>query len=137
MITFRNLIVASALLVVLAGQALAVDYTALRNDTRVHNELLAASIAWEIADQCETIKQRRAFGVIRALELQSYARKLGYTNAELEAYVNSKEEQDRFRAIAEPWMVSQGVVLGQSDTYCALGEAQMEKGTLVGRLLRH
>lgn len=134
--TIRNIIIGVAAVVALTSAALATDFTALRNDTRVHNELLGASVAYLIDGQCASIKLRRLYMVGQALSLQSYARGLGYTNAEISAYVDSPEEQARFRAIAEPYLAQRGAVKGDPESYCAAGRAEMQKGSYVGSLLK-
>lgn len=137
MMAIRNLVLGFTLSMALVGsQANATDYTALRNDKRVHDELLAAGIAYTIDEVCPELTGRMVFALFRALELQSYARKLGYTNKELLDYVNSKEEQARFRAIGLPILKAQGVDPDDPESMCAFGREQIKRGTLVGQLLR-
>ena len=131
-----KLIASTFALVLTATSAFAVDYTKLRKDTRVHNELYAASIAYLINDNCADISIRKLSLVGRVLSLRSYAKGLGYTGAEVDAYVNSGEEQDRFRAIAEPWLASKGAVKNDAASYCAVGKQEIAKKSLVGSMLK-
>ncbi len=119
-----------------AAAATATDYTAIREDTHIHARLLAASKAYLIADTCPTIKERKFYLISQGLKLQSYARRLGYTNKEISAYVDDKTEQARFRAVAEPWVAAKGAVMGDADSYCAVGRAEIEMKTDVGAFLR-
>ncbi len=128
-------VLAGLALVGAATPALAVDYTAMREDTRVHSELLGASIAYLIDENCPELSLRKFRLFNKAMALQSYARSLGYSFREITAYVDSKAEQDRFRAIAEPMLEKQGVRKGDPESYCAVGRAEMEKGTFAGKLL--
>ncbi|MDA5094086.1 DUF5333 domain-containing protein [Aliiroseovarius sp. KMU-50] len=118
-----------------ATAATAVDYTAMRQDARVHDELLGASIAYLIDENCQDLKLRKFRLFNKAMALQSYARGLGYSFREITAYVDSKIEQDRFRAIAEPMLAEMGARKGNEDSYCAAGRAEMEKGSFAGKLL--
>jgi hypothetical protein len=136
MTAFRNILAGIGLTTALVTSALATDYTALRDDGRVHFELLGASIAYLVAEECDGINLRRLRIVSKALDLQSYARGLGYTNKEISAYVDSPEEQARFRAIAEPYLEQEGVTKGDAESYCTVGRALMENGTYAGTLLK-
>lgn len=113
-----------------------VDYSKLRKDPRVHEELLAASKAYLIDEQCDELTIRRIYIVTTALSLSSHARGLGYSNSEISAYVDSPKEQARFRAIAEPWLASQGAKKGDKAGHCKVGRAEIDKETLLGSLLK-
>ncbi len=131
-----KLIAGSFALCMMATSAFAVDYTKLRKDSRVHNDLFAASIAYLINDNCEEISIRKLSLVGRVLRLRSYAKGLGYTGAEVDAYVNSGTEQDRFRALAQPWLKSKGAVKNNAASYCAVGKQEIAKKSLVGSMLK-
>ncbi|WP_424941780.1 DUF5333 domain-containing protein [Aliiroseovarius crassostreae] len=131
---FKSLITGLAL-GAMATPALAVDYTAMRKDERVHRELLGASIAYLIDENCDQLSLRKFRLFNKAMALQSHARSLGYSLSEVTAYVDSKSEQDRFRAIAEPMLKKMGARKGDEESYCAVGRAEMEKGTFAGKLL--
>ncbi|HGG06727.1 MAG TPA: hypothetical protein ENK28_14810 [Aliiroseovarius sp.] len=136
MMKTRDMLIAAACVVALASAAMATDFTKLRNDQRVHNELLVASLIYLITDNCSDLKVRKLRLVGRVLSLQKYARGLGYTNSEISDYIDSKEEQDRFRAIAEPMLAKMGAVKGDANSYCAVGRAEIEKGSEIGAALR-
>lgn len=127
---------ALALGLFVAGAAWATDYTKLREDPRVDRELFATSVAWTIAEKCDRIAPRRFWALLQALDLAAYARGLGYTNAELDAYVNDKTEQARFLARAKAWLAQHGAREDDPESYCRIGEDQIAKGTLVGKLLK-
>lgn len=132
----KTLILALGLVAMPALAAAETDYTKLRNDKRVHEELLAASIAYLIDEQCDEVTIRRLYVITTALSLSNYARGLGYTTSEISAYVDSKKEQARFRAIAEPWLAEQGAKKGDKAGHCKVGRAEIEKETLLGSLLK-
>jgi len=119
-----------------ASASMATDYSALRADSYVHERLLAASVGHMVEVNCPSISRRTFYALTQMFSLRSYARGLGYSNAELAAYVNSEEEQARFREIAAPYLAAQGVVAGDEESYCAAGRAEIEKGTIAGSLMR-
>jgi len=133
--TISYLIGAAALIAVGAAAA-ATDYAAMRADNRVQSELLGASMAYIVVEECEAINLRRLKLVSYALSLTSHAKGLGYTGSEVEAYVNDKDEQARFRARALERLVEKGAVEGNAASFCDVGRAEMEKGTYVGSILK-
>ncbi|SEW10467.1 hypothetical protein SAMN05444851_1426 [Aliiroseovarius sediminilitoris] len=117
------------------GAASSVDYAALRDDSRMHEELLGASIAYLIDENCPTIRLRKFRLLNKAFSLRKHAMTLGYSSKEVLAYVESKAEQDRFRAIAEPMLAKRGVKPGDEESYCAVGRAEIKQGSFAGSLL--
>ncbi len=112
------------------------DYTALRQNERVQGELLGASIAYLIDENCPDISLRRLKLAARALSLRSYAKGLGYTGAQVDAYVNDKAEQERFRALAMDWLTRQGLTPDDPASWCAIGRDQIDQGSWIGTILR-
>lgn len=113
----------------------AADYTAMREDTRIHTELLGAAVANVIDENCEDLGLRKFRIFNQAMALQAHARSLGYSYREIMAYVESKSEQARFRKMADAVLAKKGARKGNAESYCAVGRAEMEKGTYTGKLL--
>lgn len=134
MMSIRTVFLAAGLSLT-AGVAQATDYDPLRKDSRMHNELLGASVAYLIDENCDSMTLRKLRLLNRAFSLRKYAISLGFSHSEVMAYVDSSKEQDRFRAIAEPLLASKGAVAGQKETYCAVGRAEIKKRSFVGSLL--
>ena len=119
------------------GAGAGTNYTSLRADPRVQGELLGASMAYILNEECPDIRLRRIKMVTYALSLASYAKKnLGYSSKEVEAYVNDKEEQARFREMAMARLAERGAVAGDTESFCAVGRAEMEKGSYVGSMIK-
>lgn len=118
-----------------ATPALATDYTAMREDTRIHSELLGAAIANVIDEKCDAIGLRKFRIFNKAMSLQSHARTLGYSFGEIKDYVDSKTEQARFRVLAESELAKRGARKGDNATYCAAARAEIKKATFTGKLL--
>ncbi|MCK8484827.1 DUF5333 domain-containing protein [Aliiroseovarius sp. S2029] len=136
MMKLRPFVLASVLAATAtAGSASATDYSVLRKDDRMHAELLSASIAYLIDENCPTLRLRKLRLLNKAFSLRRHAVSLGFTTKEVMAYVDSKAEQDRFRAIAEPMLAKRGAKEGDEESYCVIGREEMEKGTFTGSLL--
>ena len=71
-----------------------------------------------------------------AKELEKYARAAGYREDEVKAFLKNKAEKARVKAMAADYMAANGVVEGNVDSYCALGNAEIKKNSLIGSLLR-
>ena len=118
-----------------AGAAAAQARPPLNEEPHINHSLIAAAIGELIRRNCSSISPRYlvVFSKIRALE--TYARKKGYTEEEVEAFLDDKDEQKRVRRAAMAYLKQQGVVKDDEASYCAAGRAEIEKGTLTGELL--
>ena len=102
----------------------------------IREKLLQGFIGDAIADNCPTIEARklRALGELNAL--RDYALKQGYEADVVRAFVTSDEEKARFKAEAAEWLKAKGAEPGNADAYCAIGEEEIAKESLIGYLLR-
>ncbi|WP_432447879.1 DUF5333 domain-containing protein [Aliiroseovarius marinus] len=136
MMSIRTVLLATGFAVTAStGVAAAADFNVLRKDARMHAELLGASVAYLLDENCSELGLRKLRLLNKAYSLRKHAMSLGFSSKEVMAYVDSTSEQNRFRAIAEPLLAGKGVVKGQEDTYCTVGRAEIEKGTFAGSLL--
>lgn len=141
-----NVISSGAARTALAGLVLAMGVAApassaaarphLREVAEINNGLFAVAIAREIKDYCPTINARyfRAFNFL--VSLKNTARDMGYSNDEIEAYVDSDKEKARMRARGEAYLVAHGVSYDDPQSFCALGREEIEKSSQIGVLLR-
>ncbi len=137
--TAARLLAATALAAIGAtatASASATDWSAMRADERVQRELLGASMAYIIDEQCPSIRLRRLRMVGYALSLSRHAKGLGYTSDEIETYVNDKDEQARFRALATERLLEKGAREGDAQSFCEVGRSEMEQETYVGSMLK-
>ncbi len=107
----------------------------LSQNKYINESLIAAAIGEGIRRNCPTIGARifRALG--KANALKRYALSLGYSKAQIDAFINSPEDKARIIAAAKAYLAQNGVVEGQKETYCKLGRTEIAKGTLTGQLL--
>jgi len=109
---------------------------ALKDVATVRDGIIYTGMAYEISQQCDSLTARlfRGFGYLQSL--RRHARDLGYSEAEIESYINDKAEKDRLEGIARAQLARLGVVSGEKDSYCTVGRAQIAANTRVGWLLR-
>lgn len=110
--------------------------TALKDVAKVRDGIIYTGMAYEISQQCDSISARLFRGLNYLRSLRRHARDLGYSEAEIEAYINDDAEKDRLEGIARTQLARLGAVPGEKDSYCAVGRAQIAANTRVGWLLR-
>ena len=110
--------------------------SALRDEATITEGLINVAIAYEIGERCESLSARRLAGINYLFALKAAAEGLGYTEAEIDAFIDDDAEKDRLEAIARQRLRDLGAVEGQWDTYCAVGQAQIAQNIVAGQLLR-
>ena len=108
----------------------------INQDEHIINSLLAAAIGDEIRKNCSTITPRMFRVYTKAKALERYALKKGYSEEEIEAFLESKDEREAMRARRDAYLQANGVVEADAESYCALGEKEIAAGSLTGFLLR-
>lgn len=107
----------------------------LKDERVIREGLITIGIAYEISEVCPGIGARRLRGLNALLGLRSQARSLGYSSAEIEAYVDNNAEKDRLEAVARDRLARMGARQGQVDAHCTVGRSEIAKNSGVGRLL--
>lgn len=118
----------------IAGSASA--QSALKDVQRVRDGIIHVGMAFEISEQCDSLRPRTFRGLSFLNTLKNYATELGFSDADIDAYINDDAEKDRLEGIARQELIRLGAEQGNAATYCAVGRAQMDAGTRVGWLLR-
>lgn len=129
-----NLYLTAALITVIGLPAAA--QTPLNQEARINSTLIAGQVGDTIRKTCPSISARMfvVLGELNALE--DYARDQGYTEADVKAFLKDKIEKVRIKTAANAYLKKAGAVEGDVETYCVVGRAEIEKGTLAGSLLR-
>jgi hypothetical protein len=109
--------------------------TALANEAEITEGLIAAGQAYEISEKCGAISARSIRGAFFLNGLRIRATELGYSNSQIETYIDDRAEQRRLEGIARTRLFGKGAVAGQEQTYCAVGRAEIAAGSQIGRLL--
>ncbi|MCX7559430.1 DUF5333 domain-containing protein [Sulfitobacter sp. F26204] len=118
----------------IAGPAMAKP--PLREVAAIDDALFDLGLADIIRKECPTISARmfKAIGYVRNLEQK--ARGMGYSQAEIEAYTDSDAEKNRLRAKAAAFFRARGVDTSDPQSYCVLGQQEIQKSSRIGSLLR-
>jgi hypothetical protein len=108
----------------------------LHKDPTVVSGFYAIGLADEVRKNCDSISARmlRAYNFLRSLE--KYARKAGYTEADVEALEDNKAEKNKLRKRIRADLAARGATPGTPEGYCTVGREEIAKGSTAGRLLR-
>jgi hypothetical protein len=123
----------------LAAMAIATPALALvpiNEEPVIVDTLLQGFIGDAIDDNCPTIEARKLRALNELNKLRDYALKQGYSSSEVRDFVTSKEEKKRGKALAAEILKERGAEPGMTEVYCAIGEEEIAKGSLIGELLR-
>lgn len=112
------------------------DLPPLKEVERVREGIITAGMVLAIAHECPELEVRQLRGIAFLNGLRAHAERLGYTRAEIEAYLDDSAEEARLTRIALDRLAAMGAVEGDPDGVCAAGRAQIAAGTQIGRLLR-
>ena len=98
--------------------------------------LLAVTVGDMIQRNCETISPRLLRVYVLRNQLISAARAAGFSDAEIDAFVDDPIANDNLRAEAQAYLEERGLSTRTAASYCKVGSAEIDAGTSVGRLLR-
>jgi hypothetical protein len=108
----------------------------LANETDINEGLIVIAMAKEIGDQCPTLDARRLQGINYFWGLVELARERGYSDAEIRAYGDDPVQKERLMQVALQRFANMGGVVGNTESYCEVGRAEIARGTAIGQLLR-
>ena len=135
MYTFKTTLLAALLIPTFAGIS-AASAKNLRDEPTIDGPMLKVAIAIEISDKCSSIEARKLKGLNYLWGLKTAAKDLGYSDAEIKAYVESSAEKSRIRALGEAYVRAKGLNPTSDVDLCTLGTQEIAANTLTGSLLR-
>lgn len=133
-VVMKSKTLATVIAVFVAGPVLALE--PIEKEKHINDTLRQGFIADKIADECPTLGPRKLRALWELYDLRSYALDKGYSEDVLKAFVENKAEKKRGRREAAEWLEKAGAVSGQPETYCAVGQAEIAKDSLIGQLLK-
>lgn len=108
----------------------------LGDEPTITEGLIAVGIAYEISEVCPTVDARKVRGLARLMGLRGRAAALGYSAAEIDAFVEDDAEKDRLEAIARARLAAMGAPRGDVEAHCVVGRREAARGGPIGSLLR-
>ena len=119
------------------GLALPVQaLTPLHENPTVVSRFYSIGLADELRKNCDHIDARmfRAYRYLKSIE--SYARASGYTDAQIEEFIDNKSEKEKLRTRIRADLAKRGASAKNPEGYCTVGREEIAKGSAAGQLLR-
>lgn len=107
----------------------------LSKEKYVNDRLIAARIADRVRRTCPSIDGRLIFAYSEARRLERYARDKGYSKAEIDAFLDDKDEKARIYGVAEDYLKRHGAKSGDAESFCKIGRDEIQNRTIIGSLL--
>ena len=108
----------------------------LRNTPDIYNALYLAALVNEIARRCDDLRgPGRLARTSYFLGLYHQGRRLGFSRAQMEAFVEDKGERARMTTLVRNYIEARGARMEDSASICALGRAEMAARTDIGQRL--
>ncbi|MCC5963157.1 MAG: hypothetical protein JJU09_08515 [Rhodobacteraceae bacterium] len=119
-----------------AGTTQAEVNEALRGNPDIYNGLFTAALIRHVSRKCDGIDPPGRLARTRYfLSLYNRARGLGYSRAQIEAFVEDKEEQALMQAQVDGHLERAGVDPASEAEICAYTRTQIAERTALGRQL--
>jgi hypothetical protein len=107
----------------------------LSENAYINDRLVQARVADRIRKECPSVSARFAYAYSQARALKQYALDQGYSDAEIEAFLDSKPDKNRVKTAAEAYLAANGVVQGDAASFCTLGAKEIANKTVAGSLI--
>lgn len=119
----------------IAAMVPAASAASLSQETDINHALFEIAVANEIRKECESINARIFTALSRMRALKDAARKRGYSDAEIDAYVDDKAEKQKMRARRDAYIRAHGAEPDHGPSLCVLGQSEIAKRSRIGTLL--
>lgn len=113
----------------------AVALEPIENNERARTSVVVTRIGDLIRRNCPTIHVRwvKFFAEVKSFYDHMYG--LGYTYDDAVEAFKQPELKRQFKEAADKYLAAEGVIKEKPETYCLVGEKEIEKKTPVGQLL--
>lgn len=131
--THRTLALAAVIAAALAGPAAALP--PLSQERHVNDSLVQARIADKLRRGCPDLDARIIRAFSEARKLKRYALDKGYSEKQIDAFLDDRDERRRIYGEADRYLAANGVKEGQPETFCRLGQQEIARKSIAGSLL--
>ncbi|TKW67423.1 MAG: hypothetical protein DI616_07200 [Paracoccus denitrificans] len=107
----------------------------LSQERYINDRLIAARVADRVRRECPSIDARIVYAWGQARALKRYAQDKGYSSAQIDAFLDSKQDKDRIYAAAEDYLTRNGARKGDAESFCRIGRAEIASKSVAGSLL--
>lgn len=111
-------------------------HAGLKDEAGINQGLLYLAAADKIRRECGSIGGRLFRAQSYANALKKAAAERGYSEAEIDAYINNDANKAAMRERRNAYFKSKGASNLDPASLCVLGQAEMASGSQIGQLLR-
>lgn len=113
----------------------AVAQEPLSQNKYVNDRLIAARIADRIRRECPGYSARMIYAWNQARALKSYAKQQGYSETQIDSFLDSKEDKRRIYAVAEDYLTRKGANAGDAQSFCRVGQQEFATNSYIATFL--
>ncbi|MBF9045236.1 hypothetical protein HKCCE4037_17975 [Rhodobacterales bacterium HKCCE4037] len=118
------------------GHAQDARWQPLRESAEIENGLLVVMVGSFIVEGCDDISVRRLRSTPYMIGLARQAMGLGFSQAEVEEFIDDPVERARVEARADAYLAQNGAARGDAASLCRVGRDEISAGSTIGRMLR-
>lgn len=107
----------------------------LSQEKYINDRLIAARIADRIRRECKGYDARMVYAWGQARALKKYARDQGYSESQIDTFLDDKAEKKRIYAVAEDYLTRKGAKKGDSASFCAVGAQEFANRSYIATFL--
>jgi len=108
----------------------------LAGERDINNGLFVFAMANEIRKACDDISPRMFRALNFRNDLYAKARAKGYSDGQIDAYIDNKAEQAKMKARGNQYLSQFGASLSDKASLCRVGRSEIRKRSQIGNLLR-
>ena len=108
----------------------------LIKNENIWHELLQISLASKVSEECPSIEARKIKGLFALLKIKSVAKELGYSDSEINEFVNNEENKKKLKNETDIYLMNNEVDFNNANTVCLFGKREIDLETTIGSLLR-
>ena len=118
------------------GPVFANAQVGLHAEKDINDGLLVVAVADKIRRACDSISARIFRARSYAISLKELASSRGYTDEEIDAYIENKENKAEMRLRRNAYFEARGASNLDAESLCVLGRAEIQKQSQIGVLLK-
>lgn len=119
-----------------AGAAGASANPGLAHEDDINSGLFVVAVAEKIQRECDSIAPRFFAARSYLVRLKDMAAERGYSEREIDSYVNDDAEKAKMRKRRNEYFYARGASNHDPDSLCVLGHAEIDRQSQIGILLR-
>ncbi|WBU53669.1 DUF5333 domain-containing protein [Paracoccus sp. SCSIO 75233] len=131
----KKLILSALTASIVAAAVPALAQVPLSQEKYINDRLIAARVADRVRRECGSIDARIVYAWSQARALKRYAQNQGYSDAQIDAFLDSKQDKARIYAAAEDYLTRNGAAKGDAESYCRIGRAEIASKSVAGSFL--